>query len=416
MSTEKAYLSLSDIQELITRTIREAFGEQYWITAEISELKINYSGHCYIELVEKKDEKGEIIARVRAIIWSRQARFLLPYFQTTTGSTLAEGMKILARATVEYSKLYGISLVISDIDPAYTMGELAVNRARVLKRLSDEGILGMNRELNFPMFPRRIAVVSSENAAGYSDFRDHLAHNNHGYSFHITLFPAVMQGRETSASVRQAINRVYENISDFDVVAIVRGGGSQADLSWFDDYDIAYLITQFPLPVLTGIGHEKDISVSDMVAFSYLKTPTAVADYIIERTSGTEEYLNSLGTTISERAGTMIKELSFRLGYHVKTFDPSIRRFIDNVTTRLGQLDKRIKPAAANLLTGYNEKMVAIERSVGYLSHDSVLKRGYSISTINGRVIRDSKQIKKGDRVLTILHKGSFGSEVFDIN
>ena len=415
MKNENAYLSLSDIQELIGKTIRESFVEQYWVTAEISEMKINYSGHCYLELIEKKDEKEEITARVRGIIWSRQARFLLPYFETTTGNPLSEGMKILARVTVEYHKLYGMSLVISDIDPAYTIGEMAISRAMILKRLGDEGIIGMNRGLSFPSFPQRVAVVSSDKAAGYSDFKDHLTANSHGYSFKITLFPAVMQGKETSASVRLALNRIYENITDFDIVAIVRGGGSQADLSWFDDYDIAYLITQFPLPVITGIGHEKDVSVCDIVAFSSMKTPTAVADFIIERTSGSEEYLDSLGRNISGRAAIIISDSANRLEYLVKTLVPAQRRYIDNLFSRVSQLKDSIKPATKKLIATFDERIHYIERSARYLSPDSVLKRGYSISRVNGKVIKDSGEVSKGDTVLTVLHKGSFESEVFDI-
>jgi exodeoxyribonuclease VII large subunit len=291
---------------------------------------------------------------------------------------------------------------------------MALNRARILKRLSDEGIIGMNRELPFPPFPQRIAVISSRNAAGYSDFMDHLTGNSHSYQFRTTLFDAVMQGKETSASVRKALNNVYENIDDFDLVAIVRGGGSQADLSWFDDYDIAYLVTQFPLPVITGIGHEKDISVCDIVAFSYLKTPTAVADYIIERTAGTEEYLDSIGRAISGRAARIITDSWNRLDYHIKTLKPTRKRFLDKASSRLEEISNSIKPASKKLLSKYSERIINLERSVEHLRPESVLKRGYSITRLEGRIIKDAGELSKGDRVVTVVHKGTFESEVFD--
>lgn len=460
MSSEKAYLSLSEVQELISESISERFREQFWLTAEISEIKINYSGHCYLELVEKGEGKEDITARVRAIIWSRQARFILPYFETTTGSNLSEGMKILIKAGVEYHKLYGLSLVISDIDPAYTIGEIAVRRSIVLKKLQEEGVAEMNRELEFPLFPGRIAVISSETAAGYTDFRDQLAGNSYLYNFQVTLFPAVMQGKETSASVRSAMNSIFEKIEMYDIVVIVRGGGSQADLSWFDDYEIAYMITQFPVPVLTGIGHEKDISVSDMVAYSYLKTPTAVADYIIERTNDTELYLESLGRRISERAGQMIRDLDNSVNNQMGRLKPAVntavsknnqllakhslkiqsaaRIMIIHHNNRLRHATINIKPASKRMLDLFaariniasitfrssplkllTENLVLIEnieKAVGYLSPESVIKRGYSITKLNGLIIKDISQIKKGDRVTTIIHKGKFESEVFDIN
>ena len=209
---------------------------------------------------EKQPDDKNIRARARAVIWSNRYRFLKPFFENVAGESLREGLKVLVKVRVEYHEIYGLSLVISDIDPSFTLGDLAVKRQMILKKLEEDGVLNMNRELEFPLFPQRIAVISSRSAAGYTDFIKHIGENSYGYVFYTALFEAAMQGTETETSIIEALDRIAEKIELFDVIVIIRGGGSQTDLSWFDNYSIAYYITQFPLPVLTGIGHEKDLS------------------------------------------------------------------------------------------------------------------------------------------------------------
>jgi len=271
-------LSLTELQLIIKDSLYLALPDMYWVVAEISEIKENYNGHCYLELVEKHPDEISIRSRVKAVIWSSRYRFIKSFFENSAGESLRDGLKILIRVKIEYHEIYGLSLVINDIDPAFTIGEMALKRQQILKKLEDEGVITMNRDLDFPVVPQRIAVISSANAAGYTDFMKHLKENSFGYVFYTALIETPMQGRETESGLIKALERIASHLDKFDLAVIIRGGGSQTDLSWFDNYNIAYYITQFPLPVITGIGHEKDLSVTDIVAHRSLKTPTAVAD------------------------------------------------------------------------------------------------------------------------------------------
>ena len=284
--------SLSELLGQVKGALEKELPDHYWVIAEIMELRENR--HCYLELIEKSEENDSLLAKVRATIWASRYDMLRPFFEASTGSPLKSGIKILCKASVEFHPLYGLSLNITDIDPSYTLGDLARKKQEVIQRLRKEGVFDMNRELLFPLVPQRIAVISSETAAGYGDFSESILHNSHGFHFHTTLFPAVMQGDEAPASISSAMEKIYESESDFDCVVIIRGGGSKADLESFNHYDLAYFITQFPLPVITGIGHERDESVADMVAHHGLKTPTAVAEFLVDQLLAFEFRLSAL--------------------------------------------------------------------------------------------------------------------------
>jgi exodeoxyribonuclease VII large subunit len=301
-------LLLSELNNLIRDTILEAFSETVWVVAEISELKENRSGHCYLELIEKDEETDEIIARAKATIWSYSFRMLKPYFETTTGQIFTSGIKVLVQATVEFHPAYGLSLNIKDIDPTYTIGDLARRRREIINRLRAEGVLDMNKELELPEVPQKIAVISSATAAGYLDFVNQLENNQHGFVFYHKLFEAYMQGAEATLSIINALERIFNYEDFFDVVVIIRGGGAQADLSCFDNYDLAINVTQFPLPVLTGIGHEKDDTIVDMVAHTRLKTPTAVAEFLISGTLRFYENLIELEESFLERVQEILEQ------------------------------------------------------------------------------------------------------------
>jgi exodeoxyribonuclease VII large subunit len=454
------HYSLSNLQDLISSTLSERFVDNLWVVAEVAEIKINISGHCYLDLIEKRKESNDIAAKVRGIIWSKQARFLLPYFQSTTGSQLSDGMKILIKVKVEYNKLYGLSLIISDIDPSYTIGEVALKKALILKALKEEGVAEMNKELIFPIFPQRIAVISSEGAAGYTDFCNHLNGNSFGYSFNISLFPSVMQGKDTSSSIISSLNKIHQHVDEYDVVVIVRGGGSLSDLSWFDDYDIAYLLTQFPLPILTGIGHEKDISVCDMVAYKSLKTPTAAADFFIEIFSDIELYINTIGRRITQQSGKQISSLVSLIENYSLRVKPLIKRVLKEYSERVTRYILSIPPLTKvtlisnrNLISSIhreisfatktklessereltsiknltieqinrviiikNDKLNSIEKELRLLCPESILKRGYSYTSKNGKIVKDIGALKQGDKVLTTLWNGSFESDISEIN
>ena len=285
----KQKFTLFELNEQIKDTLCEAFPSTVWVVAEVSELKENRSGHCYLELVEKVE--NEIIARSRATIWSYTYRMLKPYFETTTGQFFSHGIKVLVQVTVEYHPAFGLSLNIKDIDPTYTVGDMALQRKEIIARLQNEGIFDMNRELQLPLVPQKIAVISSKTAAGYQDFVHQLNSNAHGFIFYTQIFEAWMQGTGAVKSIIGALERIYQYEDFFDAVAIIRGGGATADLSCFDNYELAFNLVQFPLPVITGIGHEKDDTIIDLVAHTRMKTPTAVAEFFI---NGVERFYDRL--------------------------------------------------------------------------------------------------------------------------
>lgn len=407
-------ITLTELQLIIKDSLYMALPDFYWVIAEISEIKANVSGHCYLELIDKPGDENNIRARVKAVIWNNRYRFLKALFESSTGESLREGMKILVKTKVEYHELYGLSLVISDIDPAFTIGEMAVKRQMVIRKLEEEGVFSMNRELEFPIVPQRIAVISSGLAAGYGDFINHLAGNSFGYVFYTALFEAAMQGTETEAGVISSLDRIADNANLFDVVVIIRGGGSQTDLSWFDNYNIAYHVTQFPIPVLTGIGHEKDLSVTDMVAYQALKTPTATADYLIDCVADAESRLNELSKGITENSRLILEEWSrmvesFRSNLNLVTrlmadsTGKTIERFrSDLVSFTLGFL-KNIKN-----LCGVHENRLAI------LNPENVLKRGYTITSLNGRIVKSISQVAGGDVIDTRFSDGNITSKVIE--
>lgn len=277
----KQSLTLLELCTSLRDTLQDAYPDTIWVKAEISELKENRTGHCYLELIEKDEHSDEIIARMRATIWSYSWRMLRPYFESSTGQAFRQGIKVLVQASVEFHAAYGLSLNIKDIDPTYTMGDLVLRRREIIRKLEEAGILYMNKELDLPLVPQRIAVISSATAAGYQDFAEHLDRNPYGFYFRHELFEAYMQGSETITSIIGSLERIFNREEEFDAVVIIRGGGASADLNSFDHFDLASAVAQFPLPVITGIGHEKDDTIVDLVAHTRLKTPTAVAEFLI---------------------------------------------------------------------------------------------------------------------------------------
>jgi exodeoxyribonuclease VII large subunit len=271
-------ISLCELLAQVKSALKNTLPFSWWIRAEISELKANYSGHCYLELIEKNDLTDTIKAKVKATIWSSVFRMLQPYFETTTQTKLVAGIKVMIKVSADFHELYGFSLNVTDIEPSYTIGEMARQKLEIINRLKTEGVFEMNRSLSIPEIPCRIAVISSKTAAGLGDFMDQLSGNQYGYKFYIQLFPAAMQGLEAEQSVIEALDKVNRYEEFFDVVVLIRGGGAQSDLSCFNSYWLNFNICQFTLPVLTGIGHEQDETIADLVAFKRLKTPTAVAE------------------------------------------------------------------------------------------------------------------------------------------
>jgi exodeoxyribonuclease VII large subunit len=453
-------LTLTELQLIIRDSLYLSLPQMFWVTAEISEITVNSSGHCYLELVEKNNDEKNLRARIRGIIWNNRFGFIKSFFENITGETLKTGLKILVRARVEYHELYGLSLVISDIDPAFTLGEMAVKRQLIIKRLEEEGVFTMNRDLEFPVCPQRIAVISSANAAGYTDFIKQIRENSYGYVFYTALIETPMQGTETEQGVVSALDRIANNYELFDAVVIIRGGGSQTDLSWFDSYDIAYHITQFPLPVITGIGHEKNISVTDMVANQSLKTPTAVADFLIDSLAAAENELNELATGIRDASGEILDEnqaiieaFSVKLhplarimisanrerlsgkvmeltrlsreimaGKSIFVSNLSHRMFSsakNSVSDRMKSLDvssQNLQVSARNMMSLTNAKLSGLENSLSILDPENVLRRGYTITSINGKILKRSDQAKADEIIDTRFSDGSLRSRVIEKN
>ncbi len=451
-------LSLTQLQLIIKDSLYLALPDLYWVVAEISEIKENYAGHCYLELIEKLPDDRNVRARVKAIIWNNRYRLLKSLFENVSGESLQPGMKILVRVKVEYHEIYGLNLIISDIDPSFTVGEMAIKRQMILKKLEEDGVIMMNKELDFPLVPQRIAVISSGNSAGYSDFIKHLKENRYGYVFYTVLFEAVMQGNETEQSVINAFEKAAANVSHFDVVVIIRGGGSQSDLSWFDNYNIAYYVTQFPIPVITGIGHEKDISVTDIVAFRSLKTPTAVADFLINSVAESEDHLNDLSLQIAEKTRSIIsryRDLTetfsakllpitrLALSDHKKLISNRIIEILNvgkeyivragflpkNLLTRLNAssfsflLTKKtnlerdrldLMNYSYKILENKKEKLSGLTKSLVILDPVNVLKRGYTLTSRKGIIIKSARDVRENDILQTQFSDGQIKSRVTD--
>jgi exodeoxyribonuclease VII large subunit len=305
--------TLLELNNLIGNVIQDNFSEAVWVIAEISEMKVNRTGHCYLELVEKNTLTDEIAARARATIWSYTFRMLKPYFETSTGQSFSEGIVLLVQVTVEFHPAYGLSFNIKDIDPTYTLGDMVRRRREIIARLQEAGIFDMNRELPLPLVPQRIAVISSATAAGYQDFIHQLDNNGYNFVIYHQLFEAYMQGSEAIPSILKALDDIFRQEENFDAVAIIRGGGAQADLSCFDNFDLAYAVAQFPLPVITGIGHEKDDTILDLVAHTRQKTPTAAAEFFISGMARFRERLVELQELITDRTTVILERYTEEL-------------------------------------------------------------------------------------------------------
>lgn len=296
MSGPGNYIDLYELQTRLKNGIEAAFPSKLWLKAEISAMKVRPAGHCYMEL-SQSSETG-LVAKAQAVIWSSKFRFLAPFFKSVTGSDMSEGMNVLVRVSVNFSQLYGLSLVIDDIDPSFTVGEKEQQRRLTIARLEAEGLMELQKELPMPVLPYRLAVISASDAAGFRDFTRHLMENDYGFVFRPELFPAVMQGSAAPSSIIGALESIAQSDTPYDLVLVMRGGGAKLDLACYDDYDLAAAIARFPVPVFTAVGHDQDHHVCDMVAYGYMKTPTAMADELIGYYADEDARLLSFGSRL----------------------------------------------------------------------------------------------------------------------
>lgn len=433
MTPDRRYITLSQLQGQIKDTLCRHFGAPVWVTAEIGEIKVNSrSGHCYMQLVEKGGANGVPQAQVSAVVWANQYGMLSSYFSGATGEELRAGIKVLLAVHVIYHELYGLSLRVVDIDPLYTLGDLEQQRLKTIAQLKEDGVFDLNRELEFPLVPQRIAVISSSNAAGYQDFMNEL--DSYIYTFDVELFEAVMQGNGAEDSIIYALGRVASRSDDFDAVVIIRGGGSQSDLSFLNSYMICFHIAQFPLPVVAGLGHDKDQSVLDMVAALSLKTPTAVAGYMVERLAGFFERVLAVGNEIDNIArriimqrkkdvdmfGSLLRERSVSvvggLGVRLDSMAERVRRdavkLLDLQSMKVTMTEAMLNDRAAKVLSDEKKRIVHQEAMMRAVDPKNILARGFSVVRIDGKALTDSSQANNGDKLDITFFKGTVSATV----
>lgn len=428
-------LTLSELASIIKETISFTLFDNYWVIAEIGELKINQKGHCFIELIEKKEDK--IVAQMKANIWAYDYRRLSLKFLRELGEPLREGIKTLFLINVNFHEIYGLSLNIKDVETNYTLGELHKLRRQIIARLQREGVMDLNKTLPLPLVPQRIAIVSSPSAAGFGDFIDHLENNLYGYKFYLKLFPAFMQGEEAGITIIKALNQIRESYDEFDIVVIIRGGGSQIDLSCFDNYELASEIARFPLPVITGIGHERDDTICDMVANTKVKTPTAAAELIISGIKSFEDRVLQCQRSLIRVTENYLKDERYRLERMCKKLQHSILQIIRERMSKIPILAHRLKFLTEtflgnskqkllnnrkilifrsdNILKSSLNRLINLEQAIKYLDPVNVLKRGYSITSKMGKSLLDTDSIRTGDLIVTRLFKGTIESVVQQI-
>ena len=394
-------LSLYELNQLIRSTIEESLSRPFLVTAEIASCDVK--NHCYLTLVDK--EEDVIRAEIRAVIWANRYRVIAPDFEQSTGTKLSKGIKVLFQATVDFHERYGLKLTIHSIDPSYTIGELAVRRKEILERLAREDLLHRNKELEFPLVPQRIGIISSATAAGYEDLMNHLQGNPYGYKFTCTLYEAFMQGDRAESSILGALRQCSRDADLLDVVVIVRGGGGQTDLHCFDSYEIGRAVALLPLPVISGIGHQRDITVVDEVSHMRAKTPTAAADMIIHCTKNFQDRIDSLLRVVIEGTRRLAADAKERLVALARRLEVSAR---DEVMNNIHVLSVSFKGLSYSLKFIQNEKerLRAWGRNVDHLSPLNVMKRGYSITYNKGMPVKSVSDAEAGDKLRTFLHDG----------
>ena len=447
MNSEKR-VTLFELNGLVRELIECEMPNEYWVEAELSECRES-RGHCYMELVQKDDKTATPVAKASARCWAQKWMLIRPYFERTTGQQLRAGLKVLLKVYPQFHEAYGFAWIVTDIDPTYTMGDMARKRQEIIRQLKAEGVFDLQKELELPVFCQHIAVISSETAAGYGDFCNQLADNPYGFKFQTQLFPAIMQGEGVEQSIIAALERIYNSQSSifrsalplgssknlqFDCVVIIRGGGATSDMSGFDTLALAENVANFPLPIITGIGHDRDECILDMVSHTRVKTPTAAAALLIDHLKAVLDLLNDSQDTIARYAQQKLSNLKSQLS----NLQEAIPRLFSIVRTRqearldslfqqilsriqqgtvsheadIRNLEQRLLTGLERKLTSEHHRLELLEEKTKNLDPTLLLKRGYSITLHNGRAVRDPKQLKQGDEIETRVAKGVIISKV----
>lgn len=430
---QRKALTLYELNSLVRDVIETTLDGAYWVEAELSEAR-EVHGHCYMELVQKDLFGATPVARASAKCWRNTWIRLKPKFERTTGQSLHAGMKVMLLVTANFHEAYGFSWIVQDIDPTYTMGDMARKRLEIINQLKAEGVFDMQKGLELPMFAQHIAVISSEGAAGYGDFCHQLKENDEGFWFYTELFPAVMQGADVEPTVIAALDAINDRLDEFDVVVIIRGGGATADMSGFDTLSLAENVANFPIPVITGIGHDRDESVLDMVSHTRVKTPTAAAAFLVDHLEDVWLHINDCQTrllNVVNRRMDLAKERLSRLAERIPTLFSLVKvqqtNRVDRLANRLSTLmheqlmheqyrvqalERVMQPLAQQRLTTEHHRLEQLGIRLHSVDPALMLKRGYSITRINGKAVRDASQLKTGDEIETQLEKGTVKSKV----
>ena len=401
--------TLYELNALVREAIESELSHEYWVEAELSEARES-RGHCYMELIQKDELSNTPIARASAKCWRSAWAIIQPHFERVTGERLHPGMKVRLKVYAQFHEAFGFSWIVTDIDPNYTLGDMARRRQEVIAQLKREGVFDLQRELSLPLFCLRIAVISSQTAAGYGDFCQQLSESP--FAFRTTLFPAIMQGEQIEESIISALNAIYGQPDAFDCVVIIRGGGATSDMSGFDTLPLAENVAQFPLPIITGIGHDRDESVLDMVSFQRVKTPTAAAALLIDHA---QQVLNRL-TALAERIPTLFSlartRSEARLSQYEQRLATATMRHVDMAQNRIALLRTRLLPLIPHLLEAHRHRLELLGQRVASLDPQLLLKRGYSITLLNGKAVRNAAALQSGDEIETRLSEGTIKSVV----
>ena len=396
-----------ELNRMVRESIECEMPEEYWVEAELSECR-ETRGHCYMELIQKDELSATPVAKAQAKCWANKWLTIRPYFERITGQQLHAGMKVLLQVYPQFHEAYGFSWIVNDIDPTYTIGDMARKRQEIIKKLKDEGVFDLQKELRLPMFCQRIAVISSQTAAGYGDFCNQLADNPYGFKFETQLFPATMQGEGVEQSIINALERIYD--TDYDCVVIIRGGGATSDMSGFDTLALAENVANFPIPIITGIGHERDESILDMVSHTRVKTPTAAAAFLIEHLKEVLDVIDNSQDRIARYAQQKLTTLNSQLAI----VSESIPRLFSLVKTRqeskLDIFEQRMRTSIDRRLTSESHKLELISEKLKALDPTLLLARGYSITMHNGHAVKDAFSLAPGTEIETRLAKGTIHS------
>lgn len=405
-------LSLYDLNALVRRSIEQCLPDEFWLQAELSDVRSNSTGHCYLEFIQKDPRSNNLVAKARGTIWSNVFRLLKPYFEEATGQAFVSGIKVLVQVTVNFHELYGLSLTVQDIDPTYTLGDMARRRKEILNQLEEEGVLTLNKELEMPCLPQRIAVISSPTAAGYGDFCHQLQNNARGFYFYTELFPALMQGDRVEESILGALDKINARLQEFDAVVIIRGGGATSDLSGFDTYLLAASCAQFPLPIITGIGHERDDTVLDSVAHTRVKTPTAAAEFLIDCLNDAADELEMLAVHLQEGVRNLLSQEHRKLVTYKNRIPSAAYRRISAAKLSLLTARRDIAQAVASSLSRRRHRLELLQQRLTDASPEKQLARGYSITLKNGKIVKNAEELQMNDEIFTRFHCGEVTSIV----